>query len=386
MNTNLLYLYRCIAWNPPDLDDHRRFATRPVLNNPAYTVPLMVGSPLALDSVTVSYQSHKSQQLLESFLHQSGTRSFLILHRNELVYEKYFNGYTANSIVTSFSIANALVSALVGIAVDDGILPDLDAPILDQLPELATRVSPKLTIRHLLCMSSGLNYQEGNRPWSDDIRIYYGPELRQQLLRCETIEPPGRYYHYNKYNVLLLGRLLEKAAGMPVATYFSQKIWSQIGAEHAASWSIDSVASGFTKMDSGFNTTTRDFARFGQLYLNKGRVANRQVIPEAWITQSTSPPMFDEFADPLRYKSRHNPPLGQWVSSPVGYYKYLWWGYRNGPHEESDYFAMGHLGQFVYCSPLHDMVIVRFGQKWGNIDWWPTLFRELILNVNNKKG
>ncbi|MFD2933050.1 serine hydrolase domain-containing protein [Spirosoma flavum] len=382
MYTTLSYVYRCIAWNLPNLDDHQRFPKLPVLNNPGLVMPLPVGQPLDLSPVSILYEGKTSRQVLERFLQQSGTASFLILHRNEVVYEKYAGGYTADNIITSLSVSKSLVSALVGIALEEGILPGLDSSILEQLPELSTTISSKLTIRHLLGMSSGLHYYEGVSPWSDDARIYYSLNLRKQLLNCETIESPGKYYHYNNYNLLLLGRLLEKATGMAVPTYFSQKIWSPMGAEQPASWNIDSARSGFAKMESGFNATARDFARFGLLYLNKGRFGNRQIIPEAWVNQSTSQPNFEEFADSTRYMTRRNPPLGQWVDSPVGYYKYLWWGYRNGPHQDPDYFAMGNLGQFIYCSPLHQTVIVRFGKKWGNIDWWPTLFRELSQQID----
>lgn len=382
MGTNLSYLYRCIAWNLPNLDDHRRFPKQLIPNDPERLMPLSPGSPLAVGPVTITYQQKATQQPLESFLQQSGTTSFLVIHQNKLVYENYFDGYTGNSVVSSLSVTHALVSALVGIALKEGALPGLDSPVLAQLPELANQISPALTIRHLLCMSSGLLYREGRMPWSDEARIQHSPDLRQQLLQCESIEPPGRYYHYNNYNLLLLGRLLEKATGMSVPDYCSQKLWSLMGTEQPASWNTDRIHAGFAKMDTGFNATARDFARFGLLYLNQGRVANQQLIPEAWIKQSTSTPLFDELADYQRYMSRDKPPLGQWVSSPIGYYKYLWWGYHNGPHQEPDFFALGDLGQFIYCSPLHETVIVRFGKRWGNIDWWPVLFRQLIAKMS----
>lgn len=344
-------------------------------------MPLPAGPPLTLETVPITYRQKTSQQPLNSFLQQSGTTSFLVVHQNKLVCERYFNGYTADSIVTSLSITDVVISALVGIALDEGVLPGLDSSVLQQIPELTSRISPALTIRHLLCMSSGLLYREGRTLWSDESRIQYGPDLPQQLARCESIEPAGRYYHYNRYNILLLGQLLEKATGMTVSDYCAEKLWSQFGAEQPASWNLDSDDSGFAKMDSGFSATARDFARLGLLYLHQGRFEKQQVIPAWWVKQSTSLPSFDEAADYQRYLSRNKPPLGQWVAKPTGYYKYLWWGHRNGPHQESDFFALGDHGQFIYCSPLHDTVIVRFGKRWGHIDWWPTLFRELITTL-----
>lgn len=381
MLSNMRYLYRCLAWNLPDQDHHQRFPNLPIPNDPNHIRPIPIGKQADFGEVPIHYRKQVGRQPLERFLQQSGTTSFLILQRNRLVYESYFNGYSANSMVTSFSIAKSLMSMLVGIALQESTLPGLDHPIRELLPEIGPKVSSSLTIRHLLTMTSGLAYDEGVMPWSDDARIYYGLNLRRQALRCQSIEEPGQYYHYNNYNLLLLGLLLEQATGMSVPTYFSRKIWSRLGAESAASWSTDSEASAFSKIESGFNARARDFARLGLLYLNNGRIDNEQLILADWIRQSTSPPEPHEIAHTDRYRNRKTPPLCQWVSSSVGYYKHLWWGYRYDPVQQPDYFAMGILGQFIYVSPASQTVVVRFGKKWGNIDWWPGLFRELLTRL-----
>jgi CubicO group peptidase (beta-lactamase class C family) len=103
-------------------------------------------------------------------------------------------------------------------------------------------------------MTSGLRYQEGGGPWGDDTATYYAPDLRAlALTRTEVVEPPGRRFHHNNFNPLLVGLALERAVGMPVASYLEQRLWRPLGMEADGSWSLDSRSSGFKKMESGLN-------------------------------------------------------------------------------------------------------------------------------------
>jgi len=178
-----------------------------------------------------------------------------------LLYEHYFNGYDHGSTQTSFSVAKSFASALVGIAVDDGTIA-LDDPITDYLPKLKERDArfDKITIRHLISMSSGLRYEEQGTPWSDDTETYYAPDLRQLALSdSEIVGPPGELWHYNNFNPLLMGMILERATSQHVAEFMEARLWQPLGAEADASWSLDSVASGFEKMESGINARAIDF-------------------------------------------------------------------------------------------------------------------------------
>ena len=204
----------------------------------------------------------------DELLASTQTTAFLIIKDDRLIYENYFNGYERDSINTSFSVAKSFVSALVGISIDEGLIDSVDDPITKYIPELQNKDSrySAITIKNLLSMSSGLRYVEEETPFSDDTKTYYDPNLRTVALSAVIEEEPGKRFHYNNYNYLLLGIILERATGMPVAKYMEEKLWKPLGMEAPASWSLDSETNGFEKMESGINARAIDFAKFGRLY------------------------------------------------------------------------------------------------------------------------
>jgi CubicO group peptidase (beta-lactamase class C family) len=273
-----------------------------------------------------------------------------VVKHDRLIYERYFNGYNHDSTQTSFSVAKSFASALVGIAVDDGVI-GLDDPITEYLPELKERGAgfERISIRHLISMSSGLRYEEQGTPWSDDTETYYAPDLRKLALTdTEIVTPSGEHWHYNNFNPLLMGMILERATSMHVADYMETRLWQPLGAEADASWSLDSRASGFEKMESGINARAIDFAKLGSLYLHEGEWNGKRILPASWVRESTA--VSDE----------HDP-------SPA--YGYWWWTYRDD--ELGDYFAaLGNKGQFIVVIPERDLVVVRHGRDFGGVDDW----------------
>ncbi|RAJ73922.1 CubicO group peptidase (beta-lactamase class C family) [Chitinophaga dinghuensis] len=380
MPYSLTYLYRCLCWNIPRITDYQRFPSAPVNNGPN-TTPLEYGPAYPLPA---QWQwKHRGLPVAGSptnFLTDTGTTAFLILQHGKIIEEQYFNGYNADAVNTSFSVAKSITSALVGIAIREGAIGSVQDSMAAYLPEFDRQGYRDITIEHLLQMRSGLAYREGVTPWSDDGLVYYGLDLRKQALKARLEYTPGTAYHYCNYNLLLLGMILERTTGMPVAQYLSERVWQPMGAEMPASWSTDSRPSHFAKMESGINTTARSFAQFGQLYLQQGYMNGQQIIPADWIQASVKAPA--EKADTARFMSRMVPPLCKWSAAPHGYYGYLWWGYQIDPHN-FDYFAMGVKGQFIYVCPRKQAVIVRFGKQWGKIDWWPELFKQIADTLEN---
>ena len=124
--------------------------------------------------------------------------------------------------------------------------------------------------------------------------------------------------------------------------------------EADGSWSLDSKASGFEKMESGINARAIDFAKFGRLYLNRGEWSGEQVVPASWVEQST------------RVDT---------TSDPADFYQYFWWVDVVEP-ERGRFLARGNYGQFIYVVPDKDLVIVRFGEDWG-YNRWPELLRSI---------
>jgi CubicO group peptidase (beta-lactamase class C family) len=307
----------------------------------------------ALDSVG----GEEVTEPLEKFLADTDTTAFLVVHDDALLYEGYFNGYDRQSTQTSFSTAKSFVSALVGIAIREGHIGSVDDPVTEYIPELEGQGMDKVTIRHLLAMSSGLEYSGeggGGGPLGDDAKTYYDPNLRELALTVKPEVEPGTRWEYNNYHPLLLGMILERATDRPVATYLSQKIWRPLGMEADGSWSLDSEASGFEKMESGINARAIDFAKFGRLYLNQGEWNGQQVVPASWVEESTR---LDTSTD------------------PADFYQYFWWVDVVRP-ERGRFLARGNYGQFIYVVPDKDLVIVRFGEDWG-YNRWPELLRSI---------
>ena len=199
---------RTLAWFESDVDDQFRFPSREIPAGddvsalPRGDEPAVLKAPVNVGLVGES---------LDDYLAQHGTRAFLVVHHDRLVYERYFDGAERDERQTSFSAAKSFLSTLVGIAVDEGKIK-LDDPVTAYLPKLEERdpLFDRITVRDLLTMSSGIGYAERGMPWSDDALTYYGTDLRDLALTNTDIEePPGTTWRYNNYNPLLIGLILE---------------------------------------------------------------------------------------------------------------------------------------------------------------------------------
>lgn len=359
------YVYRAVFWGDSDITDYEKFPARDVQNSPPVFQFTENSSSELFTTIEVQTVRATHTVDLDAFLEETGTTAFIVIQDDAVVYEQYFNGFQRNSWFTSFSMAKSFLSALIGIAIDEGYIGSINDPIVHYIPELRGRGLDTMTIRHLLTMSSGIRYRESEAlDWlfsmSDDTLAYSYPRLRSLALDFrQGKQPVGAYFYYNDYNPILEGLVLERATGMPVSVYLQEKIWKPLGMEYPATWSLDSEASGFEKMATGLNARAIDYARFGRLFLNNGNWNGVQIIPAQWVIDSTSPDPFDtrpwlNFAD---------------FPGQDGYYKYHWWGYQreNGLY---DYIAWGHLQQLIYIRPDQNLVIVRLGRELGpQVDW-----------------
>ena len=180
---------RAVAWLESDIGDQQRFPARTVPNGDEVSQLLTGPEPAAL---TAPVNVGGVGRPLDDFLEETGTRAFLVVHDDRLVYERYFDGVEAEELQTSFSAAKSFVSTLVGIAVDEGLLEVTD-PVTAYLPELEERDErfADITIGDLLTMSSGIRYAEDGMPWSDDALTYYGTDLRELALTHTRVEEPA---------------------------------------------------------------------------------------------------------------------------------------------------------------------------------------------------
>jgi CubicO group peptidase (beta-lactamase class C family) len=361
------YVRRVIAWGESDVRDYlENFPQRRLEAAPeAFTFDQ------APDEKRVSELFEKVLQVddFETFLEANDTQAFIVIQDDAILYEKYLNGAQRDWMMTSFSVAKSFTTALIGIAIEEGYIGSVDDPITAYLPELLER-DPRfgeITIRDLMMMAAGLEYQD-MRPAllnGDDVLTTYYPDQRQLALEhTQIVDPPGQYFLYNKYHPQLLGLILERATGVSVTEYTQEKLWDGLGMEFSGSWSLDSEASGFEKMEAGLNARAIDFAKLGRLYLQNGSWDGVQVMPAEWVAESTQ-------VDPSRQRDTYYPDeMGQIIFDTLqGYYKYMWYGYaRDG--DEYDFAAEGDHGQYIYVSPYKNLIIVRNGTEYGSDQSW----------------
>lgn len=363
------YVRRVISWRETDYGDYmNNFPGRELTSAPR---TFYFDESYGEKRVAGQFEALLKVDDFESFLEAENTQAFIVIQGDDIHYEKYFNQTQRDTLLTSFSVAKSFGSALIGIAIAEGHIQSVNDPITDYLPELAAR-DPRfedITIRHLLMMASGLDYQAMR--WAilngDDPLTSYYPDQRKAALEFTwVVDPPGQYFLYNKYHPQLLGLILERTTGKSVTQYLQEKIWDPIGMEYDGSMSLDSQAIGFEKMEAGVNARAIDFAKIGRLYRENGEWEGEQIIPRAWIEESVQ---LDQESHNSTYYSDE---FGQMIYDSLGgYYKYMWYGYlREGG--DFDFAAEGDHGQYIYVSPYKDLIIVRNSTAYGELsngDW-----------------
>ena len=362
------YVNRLLRWGDSDVYDYRRFPGRPLETS---GTPFEFSLNLDEDYVRTQFELASGMTDFDSFLERNRTQAFIVIHDDAIVYEGYFGQASRDSMVTSFSIAKSFTSALIGIAISEGYIQSVNDPVTDYLPELAKRdpAFANITLRSLLMMSSGIKYAEFPFVNGDNAKTYYYPDLRQLALEDTYIVGlPGERFLYNNYHPLLLGMVIERATGTSVADYLQEKLWKVIGMEFPGSWSLDEA--GFEKMESGINARAIDFAKFGRLFLHNGDWEGVQVVPTEWVFESTQADTSVDYA--YYYDDDFIFANGQ------GYYKYMWWGIRRD-EQNYDFMALGNHGQIIYISPQENMIILRFGESYGEFygsQGWVDMFYE----------
>jgi CubicO group peptidase (beta-lactamase class C family) len=374
-----LFLAREMAWGDSDVKDYEKFPARLISNSAPVFHFNQDPSPELFQTIEYRSDGQVKQMGFEDFLKSTDTTSFIVIKDDAILYEDYFNGYGRDSIVTSFSVAKSFTSALIGIAIDEGYIGSVDDRMIDYIPELKGKGFDDLTIRHLLTMSSGIQFLKDDElpalkelfQFTDDGMSYSYPDRRSLILQLKPDgKPLASEFNYNNYNTIVLGMILERTTGRSPSEYLQEKIWKPLGMEYPASWSLESEKSGFELMAAGINARAIDFAKFGRLFLTNGTWDGAQIISRDWVMESTTPDLNDRrvWHSDVDWKQLN------------GYYKYQWWG-RLNPDGSYHYTALGHLGQFIFVAPQENMVIVRFGTDEGGVDDWMGVFQTITEQV-----
>lgn len=344
---------RFFIYNFADTRDHKKFPSRPLAPSSeryAYVIAAKEKGPR-----TITYDG--KEQAFDEFLEDHRTVAFLIIHRDTLKYERYFKGYDPAHVHTSFSMAKSVMSMRIGCALADGYITNVSQPITDFVPELKKNGFDAVTLEHVLQMTSGLDFSESYvNPFGSAAKYYYGRRLYKNMARMKLKRAPGTMFEYVSGNSQLLGLILERALRAKgdqrtITAYCQDKLWSPLGMEYPASWSIDRKEGGIEKTFCCVNAPARDFAKLGSLYLHGGNWNGAQLVPAEWVEQST----------------RVDTSNGS-----AARYQYQWWL----PSGDGDFMAQGILGQFIFVDPARELVIVRLGKKYGGVGW-SNVFRSI---------
>ena len=376
------YIYRLARYHVADVYDYTHFENRVIrgsdstFNFPVYPDKSYVETLFSQKVESYGFGS------LEEWAEKSYTTALIVIRRDTLLYEKYFNGFSRDSYFHSQSMAKSFISTLIGFAIEDGYIGGVDDPMTLYIPELLKRDEhfARITLKHLLTMQSGIKYTEAylpivgiHAPWHDEAVGYYHGNVRRLLLnRTKIAVEPGKEFQYNNYNTSFLGLIIERATGKTVSEYMEEKLWSQI-MEYDALFSVDSNRSGFEYMPSRLIARAIDYARFGRLFLYEGNWEGSQLLGQDWIREAT-------LEDTTVSREIYPDWMGKGCSRT--YYTYQWWGHVNCD-SSYQFFASGNLGQEIYILPGEETIIVHCGNSLGQYN--ADMLRSASAAIRNRK-
>jgi CubicO group peptidase (beta-lactamase class C family) len=269
--------------------------------------------------------------------HDMDVDSIVVVRHGRIVLEEYGPSSSAAQQHKLYSVTKSVTSMLVGIAIDQGAIKGLDAPVADLLPDYTTaNPDPRreqMTLEHLLTMSDGIDWREHDFPYEDQRNIVRqmkaSTDAVQFVLDRPMARAPGEAWAYNSGATILLGAILEEATGRDLLLFAREALFDPIGIG-AVYW--EQTSGGHYETDGGLHMTSRDMARLGYLMLHNGKWNGERIVPTDWVARSTK---------------THYP-----AYAPYGY-GYQWWILP----DELGYRADGLYQQHIYALPKADMVI-----------------------------
>jgi CubicO group peptidase (beta-lactamase class C family) len=310
-----------------------------------------------IDGVTFQPIGQAASMTWAESLAANYTDGILVLHRGRIVYERYFGALAADRQHLAFSVTKSFIATLAATLVSEGVL-DERRTVASYLPELQVSGIGDATLRQLLDMTTGLDYSEDyTDPKSDVWNMsraggflarppdYRGPDSFFDFLKTLQKAPHahGEKFAYKTANTDTLGAILRRTSGKPLSDLLSERVYSRLGAEHDAFFTIDPTGAEFA--GGGLNLTLRDLARYGEMIRLSGRFNGQQIVPAAVIDDIRRGADRQQFAG-AAYKT-----LPGWS------YRTMWWISHN---EHGAFTARGVHGQAIYIDPKAEMVITRF--------------------------
>ena len=258
--------------------------------------------------------------------------SSVIVRNGYIVDEYYKDGYDENSVFVLNSASKSVTSALIGIAVDMGLIESVDVPISTYFPQVLENGGywAEITIRHLLTHTSGIDMSD-TADWYD---WRSSANWVQYILDRSVTSRPGTVFNYSTGNTHLLSAILQQASGMTLEEFGKRYLFDPMEMNSA---SVSADAQGISDGGNGVSMNIYDMAKFGMLYLNGGEWQGSQLVSQDWVTQSTT----------VQFER----------DSGSADYGYQWWVRTFGDHDYPAYFAQGHAGQYIFVVPDLQLVI-----------------------------
>lgn len=318
----------------------RLFPTRtvPASDNPSALEP--AAQSLGPVTATAGDDSYD----LDDFLAVDSVTGMIVLKDGKVAYEIYQRGNGPDTRWMSMSLAKSVTSTLIGAAIKDGSIAGLDAKVTDYVPDLAGSAYDDVTVGQILQMSSGVQWDETYTDPESDRRALLSAQIAQEpggLMQVMAALPqahePGSVHNYSTGETSVASEIVIGATGQKLSDYLAEKIWQPYGMEADAEWWLDSP-DGNEIGGSGLSATLRDFARFGQFFLDGGVIDGQSILPDGW-TDMAGQPVTLSGGDTVEYGL-------------------MWWpGWTEGSIEDKAYAAIGIQGQYIYINPAEQVVI-----------------------------
>jgi CubicO group peptidase (beta-lactamase class C family) len=290
-----------------------------------------------------TYQFQGQTYSPQQFLERTYTNALLVMKDGRIVSELYRNNTNENTRFIGWSMTKSIVSVLIGCALAEKRIQSLDDPITRYLPELESGGYNGVSIRHILQMRSGVDYEErydfqnpGTAARNHERALVQNIARFADVARTiKRAHPAGKVWAYKTIDTAVLGWLLERVTGDTLAAYTTQRLWEPLGAEADGFFIMDGPPGvGREFSGAGFNATLRDFARIGLMVLNGGEANGHRVVSSEWLREATKPT------------------AGAGAGPGYGY---QWWMVDGTPAFQ----AVGLQGQFIYVNPATRTVIVK---------------------------
>ena len=335
----------------PSIFDGKFYTTALIV--PAKKPKVLPEKSLALPEIKIWLDSSMAAkyQYPDFFLQSTSTTSFLVIRNDTIIFERYLNGVKEGDNTQIFSATKVFVTALLGMAIQDKYIANADMSVTHFFKDLPDKKFQQLTLRHLMQMQSGLNYDEYGKIFQT-LQYYYEKNLTRSIYGATFDTTPGFLFKYKSIDTQILGECIKKSLGKKnFMEYFYERMWNKLGMQDTAYWALDSRLMRNPKFYGGLNMSARDLAKFGVMILHDGKYYRKQLLHKNWFNYC------DDTLNRCREEDKYC----------------MGWYYSVDDEADDVYFAAGFNGQIMLINETKNTIIIRLGKDRGGVNWYPIM-------------